>query len=133
MTVIRGILIALMLWLTLSALMAPFGYFLVLPWGFDRIDLIGSQLRFMAIRSATFLTLAYFIFNYLRHRKPLSSVAPLLVFNNFLIAVSTVSMMIDTTLTIWQDWAAMGILCCLAPLLFLEHKKESKTIFVSDW
>ena len=131
MTFIRGILIVLMVWLVVSACIAPFGYFLSLPWGFEQIELIGNQLRFMAIRSATFLTLSYFIFNYLRHRKPLSSVAPLLVFNNFLIVLASVTMTMGTT--VWQDWAAMGILCCLAPLLFLEHKKESKTIFVSDW
>ena len=131
MTFIRGILIVLMVWLVVSACVAPFGYFLSLPWGFEQIDLIGNQLRFMAIRSATFLTLSYFIFNYLRHRKPLSSVAPLLVFNNALILVASVTMMMGTT--VWQDWAAVGILCCLAPILFIEHKRESKTIFVSDW
>ena len=131
MTFIRGILIVLMVWLVVSAFVAPFGYFLSLPWGFEQIDLIGNQLRFMAIRSATFLTLSYFIFNYLRHRKPLSSVAPLLVFNNFLIVLASVSMMMGTT--VWQDWAAVGILCCLVPILLIEHKKESKTIFESDW
>jgi len=25
------------------------------------------------------------------------------------------------------------MLCCLVPILLIEHKKESKTIFVSDW
>jgi hypothetical protein len=131
MTFIRGILIVLMVWLVVSACIAPFGYFMSLPWGFEQIELIGNQLRFMAIRSATFLTLSYFIFNYLRHRKPLSSVAPLLVFNNFLIVLASVTMTMGTT--VWQDWAAIVILCCLVPILFIEHKKESKTIFVSDW
>lgn len=131
MTLIRGILILLMLWLMLSACIAPFGYFWSLPWGLDRLELTGNQMRFMAIRSATFLTLAYFILNYLRHRRPLSSVAPLLVFNNCLIVVASVTIMIGTP--VWQDWIAVGILYALAPLLFIEHRKESKTIFVSDW
>ena len=54
MTLIRGFLIVLMFWLALSASIAPFGYFLSLPWGFEQIELIGNQLPFMAIRSATF-------------------------------------------------------------------------------
>jgi hypothetical protein len=120
-----------MFWLVLSASIAPFGYFLSLPWGFEEIELIGNQLRFMAIRSATFLTLSYFIFNYLRHQRPLSSVAPLLVFTNFLIVTAVTAMMMGAT--VWQDWAAVGILCCLVPILLIEHNKESKTIFVSDW
>ena len=57
--------------------------------------------------------------------------APLLVFNNCLIVVASVTIMIGTP--VWQDWIAVGILYALAPLLFIEHRKESKTIFVSDW
>ena len=131
MTLIRGFLIVLMFWLVLSASIAPFGYFLSLPWGFEQIELIGNQLRFMAIRSATFLTLSYFIFNYLRHQRPLSSVAPLLVFTNFLIVTAVTAMTMGAA--VWQDWAAVGMLCCLVPILLIEHNKESKTIFVSDW
>ena len=130
-TFFRGILIVLMVWLLVSACLAPFGYFLSLPFGFEQIELMGHQLRLMAIRSATFLTLSYFIFNYLRHRRPLSSVEPLLVFNNFLIAVAAITMRLGTNT--WQDWVAIAILCLLVPILFVEHQKESKTIFVSDW
>ena len=41
--------------------------------------------NFLAIRSATFASLAFFIVNFLRHKRPLSSVAPLLAFCNFLV------------------------------------------------
>jgi hypothetical protein len=58
-------------------------------------------------------------------------VEPLLVFNNFLIAVAAITMRLGTST--WQDWVAVAILCLLVPILFVEHQKESKTIFVSDW
>ena len=41
--------------------------------------------HFLAIRSATFASLVFFTINFLRNKRPLSAVAPMLAFCNFLV------------------------------------------------
>ena len=62
----------------------PFFYFQVNfePTTYEQTMIV---LRLQIVRAAAFMTMAYFIFKYLRNRRPLSSVVPVLVFTNFLI------------------------------------------------
>ena len=46
--------------------------------------------RLLSVRSAAFMTIAYFIINHLRQKKPLSSVTPVFVYANSLLMFSTI-------------------------------------------
>ena len=48
--------------------------------------------NFLVVRCATFATLAFFSVNFLRRKRPLSSVAPMLVFCNFTVFFGSVLM-----------------------------------------
>ena len=73
-------------YLTVSAILPLFGYNITLAaMAFETFNPEPESYYLCVIHSAAFMMLAFFGLNYLRRRRPLSSVAPLLVFNNFLI------------------------------------------------
>ena len=130
----------LLLWLIIGAFIPlfditfsfPFFYFQVHlePMTEDQTMII---LRLQIVRAASFMTMAYFIFKYLRNRKPLSSVVPVLVFNNFLILFSVAYTVRSEHVWSWKEWSVFGFLLILSWVLFRENRSEATKIFSRDW
>ena len=68
-----------LVWMVPSAWMPLFGYMYEVPYTIIVIDVEAANWRVHSIRSAAFMTVAYFIVSYFRHQRPLSSVLPVLV------------------------------------------------------
>ena len=83
-------------------------------------------------RSAAFATLALFGINFLRRKRPLSSVAPMLVFCNFTLFFG-VLFVVSREATDWRSWLALGLIAGLSVLLFRQNEAETRRIFKDDW
>ncbi len=129
---VRKVLLALaMLVCLVVGVMSAAGFDVFLP-GTVLGDLQVSEVgRLSVIRAATFLTMAYFIFRHLRNKRPLSSVAPVQVFVNCLIAVGLFRAPFATAH--WQDWLILAGLLVASALLYFENRSESQKIFKNDW
>ena len=130
----------LLLWFVVGACMPllditfsfPFFYFQV-PLEPTTDDQAMIILRLQIVRAASFMTMAYFIFKYLRNRKPLSSVVPVLVFINFLIFFSVIYTLRSGYVWTWKEWSVFGFLLVLSWILFRENRSEATKIFSKDW
>ena len=130
----------LLLWFVVGACMPllditfsfPFFYFQV-PLEPTTDDQAMIILRLQIVRAASFMTMAYFIFKYLRNRKPLSSVVPVLVFINFLIFFSVIYTLRSGYVWSWKEWSVFGFLLVLSWVLFRENRSEATKIFSRDW
>ena len=130
----------LLLWFVAGACMPllditfsfPFFYFQV-PLESTTDDQAMIILRLQIVRAASFMTMAYFIFKYLRNRKPLSSVVPVLVFINSLIFFSVIYTLKSGHIWSWKEWSAFGCLLVLSWVLFRENRSEATKIFSRDW
>ncbi len=130
----------LLLWFVVGACMPllditfsfPFFYFQV-PLEPTTDDQAMIILRLQIVRAASFMTMAYFIFKYLRNRKPLSSVVPVLVFINFLIFFSVIYTLRSGYIWSWKEWSVFGFLLVLSWVLFRENRSEATKIFSKDW
>ena len=130
----------LLLWFVVGAFMPllditfsfPFFYFQV-PLEPTTDDQAMIILRLQVVRAASFMTMAYFIFKYLRNRKPLSSVVPVLVFINFLIFFSVIYTIRSGHVWSWKEWSVFGFLLVLSWVLFRENRSEATKIFSRDW
>jgi peptidoglycan/LPS O-acetylase OafA/YrhL len=94
-------------------------------------DLDGHYYLFV-LRSAALLTTVFFAINFLRHKRPLSSASPLLVFSNALI-LSGISFLFA-----YQDfsparWFAVLALLPVSIFFGVQNESESKRIFVDSW
>jgi hypothetical protein len=87
--------------------------------------------RLVVIRSAVFLTMAFFIYRHLRNKRPLSSVAPVQVFVNSLLVVGVFRLPLSTEY--WIDWLIVACLCVASVLLYFENRGEAQRIFKNDW
>ena len=138
--VTRGLMVILLLWFIIGAFLPlfditfsfPFFYFQVHlePMTEDQTMII---LRLQIVRAASFMTMAYFIFKYLRNRKPLSSLVPVLVFTNFLILFSVAYTVRSEHVWSWKEWSVFGFLLILSWVLFRENRSEATKIFSRDW
>lgn len=138
--VTRGLMVIMLLWFIIGAFIPlfditfsfPFFYFQVHlePMTEDQTMII---LRLQIVRAASFMTMAYFIFKYLRNRKPLSSLVPVLVFTNFLILFSVAYTVRSEHLWSWKEWSVFGFLLILSWVLFRENRSEATKIFSRDW
>ena len=138
--VTRGLMVILLLWFIIGAFIPlfditfsfPFFYFQVHlePMTEDQTMII---LRLQIVRAASFMTMAYFIFKYLRNRKPLSSLVPVLVFTNFLILFSVAYTVRSEHVWSWKEWSVFGFLLILSWVLFRENRSEATKIFSKDW
>jgi uncharacterized membrane protein YfcA len=88
--------------------------------------------NFLVIRSATFATLAFFSVNFLRRKRPLSSVAPMLVFCNFTVLFGSV-LMIQRSQYDVIPWLALAMIAGVAYFLFRENRAETSVIFRDGW
>jgi hypothetical protein len=120
-------------YLTVSAILPLFGYNITLAaMAFETFNPEPESYYLYVIRSAAFMMLAFFGLNYLRRRRPLSSVAPLLVFNNFLILFGVLYQLISFS-NIFTYWVAIAMLVPLSFWLYRQNNNESRTIFSNDW
>ena len=91
-----------------------------------------SKRHLVMVRSAAFATFATFAFNFLRRRRPLSSVAPLLFFCSWTLIFQPAFVLA------YQEVNSQHIMFYLFTLvlvliLYRENKDEAKTIFVNEW
>ena len=83
-------------------------------------------------RSAGLATAAFFAVNFLRHRRPLTAAAPLLVYANFTLIFGLAYLVQTSSFQLIQLWP-VPILIVLSVFLFKQNQKESAKIFSKDW
>ena len=88
--------------------------------------------NFLVIRCATFATLAFFSVNFLRRKRPLSSVAPMLVFCNFTVFFGAVIMIQRAQYDV-LSWVVLTMIGGLAFFLYRENRAENSVIFRDSW
>ena len=86
----------------------------------------------LVVRSSSFATLAFFGVNYLRRKRPLSSVEPLLVYSVCVVFFGSWAMFVSGAAYSWTELCTLGLVLVLSIFLFRENKAESKTIFKGD-
>ena len=84
------------------------------------------------IRSACFAALAFFGTQYLRRKRPASSLEPILVFCVFVVVFGLVFVILQQR-TDWESWISLGLIVILNVLLYLENQAATKTIFRDHW
>ena len=130
----------LLIWFVLSACLPLLDITFAFPFFYFQVPLEPTTheqamiiLRLEIVRGASCMTMAYFIFKYLRNRKPLSSVVPVLVFINFLILFSVIYTLKSGHIWSWKEWSVFGFLIVLSWILFRENRSEETKIFSKDW
>lgn len=88
--------------------------------------------NFLVIRCATFATLAFFCVNFLRRKRPLSSVAPMLVFCNFTVFFGGILMLKRSQFDV-VPWIVLAMIGGLALFLLRENRAENNVIFRDSW
>ena len=127
-------LVMLTLLMLTMAVLPLFGLDLVL-FGQAKLanaDVDASNLHLFMVRSAAFATFSSFALNYLRRRRPLSSVAPLLYFCSWALVFSPAYVYLYSELHL-QHVIFLAFTCALTLILFRENRNEAKTIFVNEW
>ena len=127
------------LWVVVSILVTAslfplFGYELVISQlEIKRIIEVPRDFGYLlVVRSSTFATLAFFGANYLRRKRPLSSVEPLLVFSVCIIIFGLLMMLAGHVSYGWMQVCSLSLVMVLAIVFFRENQAESKTIFKGD-
>lgn len=124
----------LIAWLSVTAILPLTGYNIVLV----KLGLLepfnpnNEETYLFITRSACFATMAYFGLNFLRRKRPLSSVAPMLVFTNFLVLFSF-PYLLQRGNVFWFEWVAVGAIAVLSWILYRENEAETRTIFQDRW
>ena len=110
-----------------------FNLILVLgPFSLEPFDPSTEPLYLFVSRSAGLATAAFFAINFLRQRRPLTSVAPLLTYANFTILFGVAYLLQTSSFQLIQLWPA-PILIALSVFLFKQNQRESTKIFTKDW
>ena len=91
-----------------------------------------SNLHLYKVRSAAFATFATFSLNYLRRRRPLSSVAPLLSFCAWALVFGPAYVFFFASYN-WKQGLFFVFTAALVVFLYRENEREAKTIFVDEW
>ena len=121
--------------LILMAVLPLWGFNLILvlgPFSLEPFDLLPETMYLFVSRSAGLATAAFFAINFLRHRRPLTSVAPLLVYANFTILFGIAYLLQTSSFELIQLWPA-PILIALSVFLSKQNRRESAKIFSKDW
>ena len=134
MRIFRVALIILTLLMLSMAVLPIFGLDLVLFGRFElgAANVDDSNTHLFMVRSAAFATLATFAFNFLRRRRPLSSVAPLLFFCSWALIFQPAYVLAYHEVTL-QHIIFYLFTLVLMLILSRENKAEAKKIFVNDW
>lgn len=121
--------------LILMAVLPLLGFNLILvlgPLALEPFDPSTEPVYLFVSRSAGLATAAFFAVNFLRHRRPLSSVAPLLVYANLTLLFGVAYLLQTSSFQLIQLWPA-PILIALSVFLFKQNQGESAKIFTRDW
>ena len=121
--------------LMLMAVLPLVGFNLILvmgPFALEPFDPSTELVYLFVARSAGLATAAFFAINFLRHRRPLTSAAPLLVSANFTILFGVAYLLMTPGFQLFQLWPA-PILIALSVFLFKQNQRESAKIFSKDW
>ena len=134
MRIFNTALLLLTILMTVMALLQLFGLDLVLmgegKLRSARID--EANLHLNMVRSAAFASFASFSVNYLRRRRPLSSVAPLLYFCIWALFFAPAYVFMYSEFQ-RADVAFLVFVFAITVVLYRENQKEAKTIFVEEW
>ena len=132
--IIRVVIGLIIIWMTIASLLPFFGINFVLFRGatVEPIILTDENTYLHVVRSAAFASMALFGINYLRNKRPLSAVAPLLVFSSFLCIYAPLYLFTRGN-SYWWEWASFALMVVLVVVLFRENKAEAKKIFLNDW
>ena len=121
--------------LLVMAVLPLFGLNLILVAGpavLEPFDPSIEPLYLFVARSAGLATAAFFAINFLRHRRPLSAAAPLLVYANFTIFFGVAYLVQTSSFQLIQLWP-VPLLLALSIFLFKQNQRESAKIFRKDW
>ena len=124
-------MIFLLVWLVPSAWLPVVGFVYEAPFTLFEIDPSTANFRMLSIRSAAFMTVAYFVSSYLRHQRPLSSVLPILVFGSWLILFRSIFVVLHSEPV--TEWLVILVFCLLQVFLSLEYLRDSNKIFKDSW
>ena len=124
--------IALVLLLMAVLPLFGFNFRLVGPASLEPFDPTIEPIYLFVSRSAGLATAAYFAINFLRHRRPLTAAAPLLVYTNFTIFFGVAFLVQTASFQLIQLWPAPFLLA-LSIFLFKQNQRESAKIFSKDW
>ena len=132
--IIRVVVGLIIIWMTIASLLPFFGINFVLFRGatVEPIILTDENTYLHVVRSAAFASMALFGINFLRNKRPLSAVAPLLVFASFLCIYAPLYLFTRGN-SYWWEWASFAFMIVLVVVLFRENKAEAKKIFLNDW
>ena len=121
--------------LLLMAVLPLFGFNLILVLGpvvLQPFDASLEPIYLFVSRSAGLATAAFFAINFLRHRRPLTAAAPLLVYANFTLFFGVAFLLQTSSFQLIQLWPA-PLLIALSLFLFKQNQRESAKIFSRDW
>ena len=116
------------------AVLPLFGLNLILVMGpavLEPFDPSVEPIYMFVGRSAGLATVGFFAINFLRHRRPLTAAAPLLVYTNFTLFFG-VAYLVQTPFQFIQLWP-VPVLLVLSIFLFKQNQRKSAKIFTKDW
>ena len=134
MRIFNTALLLLTILMAVMALLPLFGLDLVLM-GAGKLrsaQIDEANLHLNMVRSAAFASFASFSVNYLRRRRPLSSVAPLLYFCVWALFFTPAYVFTYSEFQ-FADVAFLVFVSVITFVLYRENQKEAKTIFVEEW
>ena len=131
--VIRIVIGLIIIWMTIASLLPFFGINFVLFRGatVEPIILTDENTYLHVVRSAAFASMALFGINFLRNKRPLSAVAPLLVFASFLCIYAPLYLFTRGN-SYWWEWISFDFVIVFKVVLFRENKAEASKIFFTD-
>ena len=121
--------------LLLMAVLPLFGFNLILVLGpvvLQPFDASLEPIYLFVSRSAGLATAAFFAINFLRHRRPLTAAAPLLVYANFTMIFGVAFLLQTSSFQFIHLWP-VPLLIALSVFLFKQNQRESAKIFTRDW
>ena len=121
--------------LLLMAVLPLFGFNLILVLGpalLEPFDASSEPIYLFVSRSAGLATAAFFAINFLRHRRPLTAAAPLLVYANFTMIFGVAFLLQTSSFQFIHLWP-VPLLIALSVFLFKQSQRESAKIFSRDW
>ncbi len=123
--------IYLFLWCIITAFTPYFGYELFMPFTFLELeDTSFNYVRLLILKSGALATMALFIFNFWRHRRPLSAIAPVVVICYSLVFFELLSVVTLQQFTEYETNIYLLIFFITAGgLLHFKNIKNSESIF----
>ena len=121
----------LLIYCLLGSFLPVFGYTFYLPFNFIEIDKETFEFsRLLLVKSASLFTMALFVVNYTRHKRPLSAIAPLVVMSYSLVFFEILFYFTVAKITNYVVSPGLIVFFGLtAGLLHYRNIKDSKTIF----